>query len=588
MAPRLLSVNVGLPREHPWNGRKVRTAIWKDPVAGRRMVRRLNIDGDGQADLGGHGGEQRAVLVYQVESYRYWERELGRSEFPFGHFGENFTVEGLADREVCIGDRYRIGNALFEVTQPRVTCYRVGIRTDEPRMASLLVSHGRPGFYLRVLEEGDVGAADPVEKVLDGPERMTVTEVSALLYLPGHRREDLERALRISALSPGWKGSFRAMLSEPAGVSPASGNPGLLSERSSPPAWQGFRTMRVARIERESAAVLSLVFAPVDGLPLATPLPGQFVVLRLRPTPDSTPLLRSYSLSDAPAEDHYRISVKQEQKGEASRYLHQHVRVGDLLEVSAPRGGFTLDSSGDGPVVLLGAGVGATPLLAMLHALATNGTRRPVWWCYGAHNSADHPFASESARLLGLIPGSRRYVVYSRPGESETPGETFDERGHLNIEALRRLHVPQDADFYLCGPTSFLHDLKNGLANWGVPAGRIHTEFFGPEEARTPGITQASRPPHAPAGPAGLGPHISFARSGLSVRWDSRFPSLLALAEACDVPVRWSCRTGVCHSCEVPLIAGRVSYQPDPLDSPAIGNLLTCCAQPAEDVVIDL
>jgi ferredoxin-NADP reductase len=449
------------------------------------------------------------------------------------------------------------------------------------------VSHGRPGFYLRVLQEGDVGAGDVVERVLDGPERMTVAEINALLYLPGHRREDLERALRIPALSPGWKGSFRAMLSDPSGVSPASGNPGLLSERSSPPAWLGFRTMRISRIDRESTAVSSLTLLPVDGLPLAAPLPGQFVVLRLRPAPDSAPLLRSYSLSDAPAEDHYRISVKQEAKGEASRYLHQRARVGDLLEVSAPRGGFTLDS-GDGPVVLLGAGVGATPLLAMLHALATNGTARQVWWCYGAHNAADHPFASESARLLRLIPGSRRYVVYSRPGDSETPGNSFDARGHLDVEALRRLNVPQEAHFYLCGPSSFLRDLKSGLVNWGVPAGRIHTEFFGPEETRTPGITQVLPPPHIPPGPVGQGPRISFARSGLSVKWDPRFQSLLVLAEACDVPVRWSCRTGVCHSCEVPLIAGRVSYQPDPLELPAIGNLLTCCSQPAEDVVIDL
>jgi len=587
MAARLLSVNVGLPREHPWNGRTVRTAIWKEPVAGRRTVRRLNVDGDGQADLQGHGGEQRAVLVYQVESYRYWERELGRPEFPFGQFGENFTVEGLADHDVCVGDRYRIGNALFEVTQPRVTCYRVGIRMDEPRMAALLVSHGRPGFYLRVQEEGDVGAGDPVEKVVDGPERMTVAEINALLYLPGHRREDLERALRIPALSPGWKGSFRAMLSEPSGVSPASGNPGLLSERSSPPAWLGFRTMRISRIDQESAAVRSLLLAPVDGLPLATALPGQFVVLRLRPAPDAAPVLRAYSLSDAPAEDHYRISVKQEAKGEASRFLHQHAEVGDLLEVSAPRGGFTLDSGG-GPVVLLGAGVGATPLLAMLHALAANGTTRQVWWCYGAHNAADHPFATESADLLRRIPGSRRYVVYSRPGDSETPGDRFDARGHLDLEALRRLNVPRDADFYLCGPSSFLHDLRSGLADWGVPSSRIHTEFFGPEETRAPGITQVLRAPHIPEGPAGQGPRISFARSGLSVGWDSRFQSLLALAEACDVPVRWSCRTGVCHTCEVPLIAGRVNYQPDPLDPPAVGNLLTCCSQPAEDVVIDL
>src|SRR6476661_3786815 len=131
---RLLSVNVGLPREVEWQGRTVHTGIWKEPAEGPQMVRRLNIDGDGQGDLAGHGGENRAVFVYQIESYRYWEEQLDRHDFTYGQFGENFTVEGLPDDEVCIGDRYRIRDAIFEVTQPRVTCYRVGIRMDEPRM----------------------------------------------------------------------------------------------------------------------------------------------------------------------------------------------------------------------------------------------------------------------------------------------------------------------------------------------------------------------------------------------------------------------------------------------------------------------
>ena len=147
---RLLSVNVGVPREVTWNGKTVRTAVWKFPVNGRRMVRKLNIDGDRQGDLAGHGGEQRAVFVYQIDSYHYWEQFLGRNDFSFGQFGENFTVEGLTDDEVCIGDRYRIGNAVFEVSQPRVTCYRVGIRMNEPRMPALLVVAARPGFYFRV------------------------------------------------------------------------------------------------------------------------------------------------------------------------------------------------------------------------------------------------------------------------------------------------------------------------------------------------------------------------------------------------------------------------------------------------------
>ena len=203
--PRLLSVNVGLPRDVTWNGKTVTTAIWKSPIEGRQTVRKLNVDGDGQADLAGHGGEQRAVFVYQMDSYHYWEQLLGRGDFTFGQFGENFTVDGLADNEVCIGDRYRIGSAEFEVTQPRVTCYRVGIRMNEPQMAALLVEHHRPGFYFRVLQEGEVGADDDIVKIADGPERISVADVDALLYLPGHSSEQLQRALQIPALSKGWQ-----------------------------------------------------------------------------------------------------------------------------------------------------------------------------------------------------------------------------------------------------------------------------------------------------------------------------------------------------------------------------------------------
>src|ERR1700758_5447306 len=200
---RLLSVNVGLPREVTWQGKTVRTGVWKSPVQGPRMVRRLNIDGDGQGDLAGHGGEHRAVFVYQIDSYRYWQQRLGRSDFGYGQFGENFTVDGLSDDEVCIGDRYRIGGAVFEVTQPRVTCYRVGIRMNEPQMAGLLVAHHRPGFYFRVLTEGTVEAGQEIIKLASGPEGMTVAETDALLYLPGHPRQQLLRALRIPALSGG-------------------------------------------------------------------------------------------------------------------------------------------------------------------------------------------------------------------------------------------------------------------------------------------------------------------------------------------------------------------------------------------------
>src|SRR5215470_11279519 len=223
---RLLSVNVGLPRDIEWKERIVHTGIWKDPVRGRCRVGRLNLDGDGQGDLHGHGGEQRAVFVYQIESYRHWQERLKRTDFVYGQFGENFTIEGLTDDTACVGDRYQIGSALFEVTQPRVTCFRLGIRMSEPHMPALLTSSGRPGFYMRVLRQGDVGGGDEIVKVGEANEPMTVAEINALLYSPNHPRDRLERALRIDALSPGWRGSFEALLHGQGAA--GSGNAGLM------------------------------------------------------------------------------------------------------------------------------------------------------------------------------------------------------------------------------------------------------------------------------------------------------------------------------------------------------------------------
>ena len=284
-----------------WEGKTVRTAIWKDPVDGPRMVRHINIDGDDQADRLAHGGEHRAVFVYQIDSYRYWERELRRDDFTYGQFGENFTVEGLPDDEVCIGDHYRIGEALFEVTQPRVTCYRVGIRMNDPAMPTLLVSHHRPGFYFRVLEEGSVQAGDQIDKIADGPEQLTVAAVDALLYLPNKSRALIERALRVPALSQGWQGSFRELLDKADGDAPSA------------PAWSGFQPLRVAEVRRESSTITSFLLVPTDdAAPKPVAAPGQYLTLRLRPSDGGPPLVRSYSLSDIADERGYRISVKRD------------------------------------------------------------------------------------------------------------------------------------------------------------------------------------------------------------------------------------------------------------------------------------
>jgi ferredoxin-NADP reductase/MOSC domain-containing protein YiiM len=580
----LLSVNVGMPQDVTWHGRTVHTGVWKKPVTGPRMVRRLNIDGDGQGDLAGHGGEQRAVFVYQIESYRYWEKELGRDDFSYGQFGENFTVQGLADDQVCIGDRYQIGGAVFEVTQPRVTCFRVGIRMDEPRMPALLVSRHRPGFYFRVLTEGAVQAGQKIIKLASGPEAMTVAEMDALLYLPGHPRQQVLRALRIPALSGGWKTSFQEMLDEPG---QGGGNAGL-AEASPPPAWPGFRPLAVTNIGPESDTVISLHLADPAGGSVPAALPGQFLTLRLHPDPTGPPLLRSYSLSGPPGASDYRISVKREEHGAGSQFLHTRVQVGDQLEAAAPRGTFTL-RPGQAPVLLISAGVGATPVLAMLHALAAARSSQDIWWLHGARRRADEPFAAESRALLATLPRAHRHICYSSPGSDDVAGRDYDTAGRLSAEVLAALDLPHDADAYLCGPTAFMADMSAALAATGIQAGRIHTEVFGAGPSLTPGIAPAAaRRPHQPAGEPGSGPLVAFARSDLSARWDPGYASLLEFAEACDVPVRWSCRTGVCHTCETAIMSGTVSYAPDPVDDPADGDVLICCSQPRDDLVLDL
>ena len=371
-----------------------------------------------------------------------------------------------------------------------------------------------------------------------------------------------------------------------------TGNAGLAPAAAAHPVAPGFRPLEVTAIEPESADVFSLTMQSADGQPLPAALPGQYVVLRLQRPAGGPPLFRSYSLSGPPSTERCRISVKVEPDGAAGTYLREHVRVGDALDVSAPRGSFVLEA-GERPVVLLSAGIGATPVLAMLHALAAARSTRPVFWIHAARDGRHHPFAAEVRSLLRTIPSARSRVFYSKPGAADKVGEDFDAAGHLSASLMDELGIPQDTELYLCGPTRFMADMKAAFAASGVAPARIHREIFVGGESVTPGVVAAAtRAPHLPAGDAddtGDGPLVSFARSGVTARFRaSAYQSILELAEACDVPVRWSCRSGVCHNCESGLVSGAVVYGPEPLDAPAAGNVLVCCSRPIRDVVVDL
>jgi ferredoxin-NADP reductase/MOSC domain-containing protein YiiM len=595
-AGRLLSLNVGLPKDVAWQGHTVHTGVWKSPVDGARMVRRLNIDGDGQGDLGGHGGEMRAVLVYQQESYEHWQKHLNRDRLEFGAFGENFTVDGLPDHEVHIGDRYRIGEAEFEVTQPRVTCFRVGVRLGEPAMPSLLVAHKRPGFYLRVITEGHVASGEEIVRTRVGEHALSVAAIDGLLYLPHRDLETLRKAVTIEALSPGWQQSFRDMLAAVEAGGPID-TPAVGVE----PGWRGFRPLVVVRTRAETPFVTSFWLGTPDGSALPAPAPGQFLTVRVT-SAGTPPPVRSYSISGVPDGRSYRISVKREPHGTVSDYLHDKLLAGATVEAAAPRGDFTL-TDGDGPVVLVSAGIGATPVLAMLRRLADQHTAREVWWLHAARDPAEHAFAAEAHALLAALPHAHERIFYSRPpaaaddaGSGRVSGSPAVAgvgwawtAGRLTAGALAALGLPAGATAYVCGPDAFMAAMREALVAAGLPAANVHSELFGARPPINPGVTDVRVvTPHQPPGPPGTGPLVTFARSGLSTRAAERFRSLLEMAEACDVQTQWSCRTGVCHTCVTPLLSGTIDYTNPPLEEPGPGEVLVCCALPRDDVVLDL
>ena len=570
----LRSVNVGMPKDVPWNGAAVHTGIYKTPVEGPVTARRLNLDGDGQGDLAGHGGEQRAVLVYQLDSYAHWAQYLKRDDLIPGNFGENFTVDGMPDTEVCIGDRFAIGTAVFEVTQPRTTCYRVGLRMGEPEMPALLVGHRRPGFYLRVITEGEVTSGDDILKVGDGPHQLSVADIDGLLYLPDRDPELLKKAVDVAALSPGWQQSFRELIEGGSDNATAVG-PTIGKE----PAWDGFRRLVVERAVRETSEVTSFYLSADGRARLDPPEPGQYLTVRVGGAGTPAPV-RTYSISGVPDSNTYRISVRREEHGLVSKYLHDHVVAGMTIEAAAPRGEFILANDPE-PVVFLSAGVGATPVLAMLDDLAKRSITTPVWWIQVAHNPDEQPFRAEVERTLRSLPNAHYVTFYTRP-----PGGA---KGvHPGTPELAALRLPADARAYLCGPDTFMDQMSTALAEVGLAPGHIHFERFGTLAAINPGVVgRAATPVHQPPGPAGVGPAVTFIRSGITVNWRDQDTNLLELAEACDVPTRWACRSGVCHTCVTPIIEGEIDYQPHPLELPPLGQILICCARPREDLTLD-
>ena len=579
--PKLLSVNVSLPKNVEHKGKIVSTGIFKEPVVGRVKVKALNIEGDGQADLIGHGGEFRAVYVYSFHNYSEWQQELGRDDFEMGQFGENFTVDNLSDQNVFIGDRYKIGSALFEVTQPRVPCYKLAIKMKEEAFYSRILKSGRLGFYFRVLEEGEVGAGDEILKVHDGPLRMTVDEVNRLMYFDKNNLGRMEVALKIKALSPGWMHVFDKRLSE-AHLSPVKDN---------------YSALVVTKKVPESNTITSFYLESGQGSLLESFLPGQFLPIKLEIPGQYQDVIRTYTISNSPMHDFYRLTIKRElapanlpsaYPGLSSNYFHDQVQVGSRILARPPRGKFYLNTRSTRPVVLLSAGVGLTPMISMLETLVLADSKRAIWFIHGARNQNEHAMGDHVRALAEGRPNIGFFFKYSQPSPEDQLGTDYHEPGRVDMDLLRRLLPDKEADFYLCGPPLFMKSLFSGLVAWGVPETQVNYEFFGPASILGDRSTVAKGKRLAETTECCEQDEVVFSKSGVKTSWNPSFESILDLAEAEGLSPDYSCRSGICQTCTTQLELGEVEYFMDPLEEPAAGQVLICCSKPKGNVILNI
>jgi ferredoxin-NADP reductase/MOSC domain-containing protein YiiM len=582
---KLISINVSMPKTVYHQGRLVNTGIFNEPVVGRVMVRKLNVDGDGQADLKVHGGVYKAVYIYDIENIRYWRKVLDRNDIGYGHFGENFTVEGMPDDRIHIGDVFLIGGVLLEVTQPRVPCFKLEIKMELPGFSQKFLASGRLGFYCRVIQEGEVEAGDFIERIQIGPERITVQEFARLYYFDTQNLEKIHRILRIPALPPGWSRAFGKLL-DTAGK---KGKKRKTLER----AWQGFRPFIVSQKVPESQSMTSFYLMPEDREPLPPYMPGQFLTFKLNIPGIPRPVIRTYTLSDCPCHaEYYRITVKREPQPEdpeiisGSNYFHDMVEAGTRLQVAASRGDFFLDPKEETPVVLLSGGVGMTPMISMFNAIVDSGSKRPVWFIHGTRNGLHHAMGEHMRQIVAEHDNIKVHIRYSRPRPEDIQGRDYDSIGHVTVNLLKELLPDNDMDFYLCGPPPFMHSLIKGLWEWDVPEHRIRFELFGPDALMLEGARPKRRQKKKAVEEENY--KIVFSQSQITAQWDPESENLLNFAEEQGVFPDFSCRAGICQTCGYGLLEGRVDYNFDPLAPPYPGQVLLCCTRPKSDLVIDV
>jgi ferredoxin-NADP reductase/MOSC domain-containing protein YiiM len=580
--PKIVSLNVGLPQTVQWKGKTVSTGIFKTPASGRIRLRSLDFDGDGQADLSVHGGPDKAAYVYASEHYNYWRRELPDIPLPWGMFGENLTTEGLDEDTLQVGDRFRIGSAAVMVTQPRLPCFKLGLRFGRDDMVKRFLASGRLGFYFKVVNEGEIAAGDEVLLIERATNSAAVSEITRLYARDKDDLSGLQRMVRVAALPEDWRDYFKERIQRIQRIGVPAREPA--TQR---PAWTGFRPFVLREKVHESEDVASFHLAPADGQPLPPYLPGQYLTVRLAVPGVERPVVRSYSLSDAARSDHYRLTIKRIgsrteapsiKAGLASSHFHDRLAVGQRIDAKAPAGTFTIDvRRQDQPVVLIGGGIGITPLLSMLNGIAAADAPRETWLLYGVRDERDHIMRSHLETLARAHANVHLRVFYSRPARA-IDGRDI-QAGHIGLDALKRLLPTNAYDFYVCGPPAMMDGVTRDLQAWAVPPDRVHTEAFGPAA-----VKQAV---HGPAGQPDCGFDVTFERSGITAQWSRCESPLLELAEEHSVAIDFGCRAGSCGTCVTRLLSGSVRYLREPNAPLEAGEILPCIAVPAEPLRLE-
>lgn len=433
----------------------------------------------------------------------------------------------------------------------------------ENPVAGLLFVDFSSGDVLQVTGRTEVILDSPLITVFEGAERLWTLDIEQVV-------------LRRAAVSLRWAFEEYAPTSLMTGTWAEAQQ--RLQQRERQRQWL---TWRVARVEQESRDIRSFYLAADEPVTFS---PGQHIPVRI-PLGADAPLIRTYSLSCAPSDGYLRISVKAQ--GPASRFLHERVRAGDRLEVRLPMGSFTLDSASNRPVVLIGAGVGITPLIAMLRELLANGQARRIHLFHGARSLSDLPFQQELAELGQRVgPGLSVHRSLSQPEAEAVQGHDFEHVGRLGIEQVKGALALDDYDFYLCGPASFTQDLYEGLRGVHVPDARIHAEAFGPSTLRRHGDDQRPTLQQPPAASEPV--PVYFASSAKEARWAPGAGTLLELAEARGLSPEFSCRGGSCGTCKTKVVSGQVHYPNPPAEMPEEGTALICCAVPALALVLEL